>query len=73
MLKYSNNIKKYKTSFKFLETLGDKISIEVTFLIFFLNFGNKIYVMLCLFRWKTFYKDSFPHFSVFGNITKIGR
>ena len=34
MLKYSNNIKKYKTSFKFLETLGDKISIGVTFLIF---------------------------------------
>ena len=25
---------------------------------------------LCLFRWKTFYKDSFPHFPLFGSIKK---
>ena len=26
--------------------------------------------MLCLFRWKTFYKNNFPHFPVYGNIKK---
>ena len=26
--------------------------------------------MLCLFRWKTFYKDSFPHFPMFSDIKK---
>ena len=25
---------------------------------------------LCLFRWKTFYKDSFLHFPMFGSIKK---
>ena len=28
---------------------------------------------LCLFRWKTFCKDSFPHFSVFGSTKKTGQ
>ena len=27
----------------------------------------------CLFYWKTFYIDSFPHFLVFGNIKKNGQ
>ena len=28
---------------------------------------------LCLFHWKTFCKDSFPHFPVFGNTKKTGQ
>ena len=40
-----------------------------------LTYIHDVSVSLCLFRWKTFYKDSFPHFLVFGSIKikKIGQ
>ena len=34
---------------------------------------RKISLTLCLFRWKTFCKDSFPHFPVFGSTKKTGQ
>ena len=34
---------------------------------------KNILPFLCLFRWKTFCKDSFPHLLVFGSLKKIGQ
>ena len=34
------------------------------------NFRTNILITLCLFRWKTFYKDNFSYFPVFGNTKK---
>ena len=35
---------------------------------YFMN--HETCLTLCLFHWKTFYKDSFPHFLVFGSVKK---
>ena len=44
--------------------MDEKTNIETE------KFEDKIWVTLCLFRWKTFYKDSFPHFLVLGSTQK---
>ena len=44
--------------------MDEKTNIETE------QFEDKIWVTLFLFHWKTFYKDSFSHFLVFGSTKK---